>query len=192
MRSGNLCPLGSGPGDHEIPQLHQSHRACWRASRWTAAIRTAAEHEPCCAASASGSAATASARKFFTQSAPVHFARTLDQMLAFLAGAHSGTERQAGSGEDRGILRRQSRNAASGGLHRRASVARKLCRHDLLGRARISRDEFERRDAVHQVQGHAGRRRRPGRPRTRPRRSPPTSCTATSTPGSRPAISGSA
>ena len=24
MRSGYLCPLGSGPGDHEIPQLHQA------------------------------------------------------------------------------------------------------------------------------------------------------------------------
>ena len=96
--------------------------------------------------------------EILAQSAPVHFARTLDQMLAFLR--HTFRNRTASpTGEDLSLLRRQSRNAASGELHRRASVASKLCPHDLLGRACFSRDELERRDAVHQVQGHAGRRR---------------------------------
>ncbi|MGY4365010.1 catalase [Bradyrhizobium sp. LB1.3] len=42
------------------------------------------------------------------ESAPVHFARTLDQMLAFLNGAHSGRGRQARHGEGQGLLRGQS------------------------------------------------------------------------------------
>ena len=51
------------PGRSRNPAASPSHRACWRASPWTAAIRRR-RTRTCCAASASGSAATASARRF--------------------------------------------------------------------------------------------------------------------------------
>ena len=52
------------PGRSRNPAASPSHRACWRASLWTAAIRRRRTRTSCCAASASGSAATVSARKF--------------------------------------------------------------------------------------------------------------------------------
>jgi catalase len=92
------------------------------------------------------------------ESAPVHFARRLDQMLAFLKARIPGPNGKRDM-KSQAILRRQSRNAASGKLHRRASAAREFCRHDLLGSTLLSRNEFKRRDSVHQVQGRSGRRR---------------------------------
>ena len=52
------------PGRSRNPAASPSHRACWRASLWTAAIRRRRTRTSCCAASASGSAATVSARTF--------------------------------------------------------------------------------------------------------------------------------
>ena len=49
----------------------------------------------------------------------MHFARTLEQMLAFLEARVPGPDGKP-DGRSQGILRRQSRNAASGKLHRRA------------------------------------------------------------------------
>ena len=159
MRSGYLCPLGSGPGDHEIPQLHQ---AIARAGALLSGRRQSdgGEHGPPVARLQLPARQRRPALGDFHAERPGSFCQDARSDAGFPCGAHSGTGRQAGLEEGRGILRQQSRNAASGGLHRRASVAGKLCRHDLLGRARISRDEFKRRDTVHQVQGHAGRRRR--------------------------------
>ena len=148
----------------EITKSREFHKAITRAGALLGGRRQSRNGgyrtTSCCAASASGSATMTIARTFSLQSAPVHFAQDARPDAGFPQGAHSGTGRQAGYGESQGILRRQSRNAASGKLHRRASAAREFCRHDLLGRARLSRDEFERRDAVHQVQGRSGRRGR--------------------------------
>ena len=124
--------------------------------------------------------------EILTQSAPVHFARTLDQMLAFLRARIPGPDGKPDMEKVEDILSCQSRDAASGKLHRRASAARKLCLLDLLGRARVSRDEFKRRDTVHQVQGHASRRTGDAAG-PRPRQNPPSCCT-TSSPGSQLAI----
>ena len=77
-----------------------------------------------------------------TQSAPVHYARTPAQMLAYLKarlpGPTDGPIRR-----NSGVLHRQSRDAASGNLHGRPSASRKLCRHHLLGRPRFSRNKSD-------------------------------------------------
>ena len=71
MRSRHLCPLGSGPGDHEIPELH---RAITRAGALLGGRRQSRQRRTrttsYCAASASGSAATTIARTFSRRALP--------------------------------------------------------------------------------------------------------------------------
>ena len=103
---GTYAPL-IRPGRSRNPAASPSHRACWRASLWTAAIRRRRTRTSCCAASASGSAATVSARKF-SRKAPRFICQDARSDAGFPCGTHSGTGRQAGLGEGRGILRQQS------------------------------------------------------------------------------------
>ena len=82
------------PGRSRNPAASPDLRACWRASRLTAAIRKRPTRT--CAASASDSAATASARRFLRR-ARRFILRGRSTRCWLSAGTHSGIERQAGS-----------------------------------------------------------------------------------------------
>ena len=135
MRPRNLYPLGSGGGNYAISQLHESHHGCWRPSRWAAAIpRWRAPTIQRCAASVSGWGAPASARTFSPKTLRRIMRGTLEQERR-LSSRHAFPDRTEGRipAPRRGILHRQSRNAASGKLHGGASAAQELCRYDVLG-----------------------------------------------------------
>ena len=154
MCSRHLCPVGSGKGDHEIPELHGTIARAGALLGGRRQSRSGGYEQPRTARLQLQARQTMNiARTFSRKALPVHFARTLDQMLAFLKARIPGPDGKPGLEKVKAFSASQSRNAASGKLHRRASAARQLCRHDLLGRARLSRNELERRDAVHQVQG---------------------------------------
>ena len=152
----------------------------------------AANTTSCCAASASGSATMTTARTFSRKALRFILRGRSTRCWRSSQARIPGPDGKPDLGEGQGILRRQSRNAASGKLHRCASAAREFCRHDLLGRALLSRDECKGRDALHQVQDRCRSAGTSRGPRMRPRRSLPTSCTTISKAGSPQAISVSA
>ena len=89
------------------------------------------------------------------QSAPVHFARTLDQMMKFLAARVPGPD----GNPDREKVEVFSATHPERCVRQNTSLripAHELCQHDLLGSARFSGDKFKRRDTVHQVQDCSG------------------------------------
>ena len=90
------------------------------------------------------------------QSAPVHFARTLDQMLAFLKARIPGPDGKPDMKKVRAFSAANPETLHQANYIAARPPARKFCQHDLLGGARLSRNECERRDAVHQVQGRSG------------------------------------
>ena len=92
------------------------------------------------------------------QSAPVHFARTLDQMLAFLKARIPGPDGKPDVAKVKAFSAANPETLHQANYIAARAAARELCRHDLLGRARLSRNECQGRDAVHQVQGRSRRR----------------------------------
>ena len=107
MRSGYLCSLGSGRGDHEVPQLHQ---AVARAGALFIGRRQfdGGEHEPVVARLQLPARQRRSALGNYHAKRPGSFCQDARSDAGFPCGARSGTGRQAGLGEGRGILSQQS------------------------------------------------------------------------------------
>ena len=88
------------------------------------------------------------------ESAPVHFARTLDQMLAFLKARIPGPDGKPDIEKVKAFS-----TAKPETLHQANYIAARplpgSCRHGLLGSALLPRNEVERRDAVHQILGRS-------------------------------------
>ena len=124
MRPRNLYPLGSGGGNYAISQLHASITGAGAllGERWQSQD--------------GGCRQPGAARLQFQarERRPVHghshakrsgaLCEDARPDAGFPQGTHSRTGRKAGSGERRGILHRQSRNATSGKLHGCACAAR--------------------------------------------------------------------
>ncbi len=190
LRPGDLHPFGSGRRGHEVAQLHKTiaRAGALLGGRRSSRIRDQGSH-------AARLQLQARQRRAPLRHPHTERSGSLCEDARSNAGiphlAHARSRRQAGPGEDQGLLHRQSRNAASGELHRRASASPSFASTTYW--------------AVHAFPATNSRARRSSsnsrssrsvaslpRSGVRPRRRPPTSCTTISKEGSRRAISGSA